>query len=67
MAVKRCTADYRFEGAHSPIREPYNIVEIVVGPAAPADAERSLRTMLKSLGVDPSVAVGRSDVPYRAL
>jgi hypothetical protein len=49
-----------------PLREPDNIVEIVVGPAAPADAERSVRTMLDSLGVDPNVDVSRSDIPYRA-
>jgi hypothetical protein len=48
-----------------PIRK--HIVEIVVGPAAPADAERSVRTMLNSLGVDPSVPIGRSGIPYRAL
>jgi hypothetical protein len=40
---------------HSPIREPHNIAEIVVGPAAAADAERSVRTLLDSFGVDPSV------------
>jgi Protein of unknown function (DUF2971) len=49
-----------------PIREPHNIVEIVVGPAAGADAERSVRTMLDSFGVDPNVLVSRSDIPYRA-
>jgi hypothetical protein len=52
---------------HLPIREPHNIVEIVVGPAAPADTERSVHTMLNSLGVDPNVLVSRSDIPYRAL
>lgn len=50
-----------------PIRERSNIAEIVVGPAAPQDAERSLRTLLKSLGVDPKLQVSRSDIPYRAL
>ncbi len=54
--------------AHSmSVREPHNIVEIVTGPAAPSDAERSLRTLLASLGVDPNIPVGRSDIPYRAL
>jgi hypothetical protein len=48
-----------------PIRK--HIVQIVVGPAAPPDAERSVRTMLNSLGVDPSIPVDRSDIPYRAL
>jgi hypothetical protein len=51
----------------TPIREPHNIVEIIVGPAAPPDAERSLHTMLNSLGVNPNVSVSRSDIPYRAL
>jgi hypothetical protein len=51
----------------TPIREPHNIVEIVVGPAASADAERGVRTMLESLGIDPSVVISRSDIPYRAL
>jgi hypothetical protein len=48
------------------IREPDNIVEIVVGPAAGIDAARSVRTMLDSFGVDPNVLVSRSDIPYRA-
>jgi hypothetical protein len=47
-----------------PLREPHNIVEIVVGLA---DAERTVRTMLNALGLDPNVEVGRSDIPYRAL
>jgi hypothetical protein len=63
-----------------PLREPHNIVEIVVhlpirpvprldqgGLAAPIDAERTVRTMLNALGLDPNVEVGRSDIPYRAL
>jgi hypothetical protein len=50
-----------------PLREPNHIAEIVVGPAAPADAERTVRTMLTSLGLDPNIAVGRSDIPYRAM
>ena len=50
-----------------PLREPNNIAEIVVGPAAPLDTQRTLRTMLASLGLDPNIVVGRSDIPYRAL
>jgi len=54
--------------AHAmPLREPNNIGLIVVGPAAPADAERTVRTMLNSLGVDPRFPVTRSGIPYRAL
>jgi hypothetical protein len=50
-----------------PLREPHHIAEIVVGPAASPDAERTVSTMLTSLGLDPNIAVGRSDIPYRAL
>jgi hypothetical protein len=50
-----------------PLRQPHSIVEIVVGPAAPADAERSVQMMLHSLGADPNLPIRRSDVPYRAL
>jgi hypothetical protein len=52
---------------HVPLRARDDIAEVVVGPAAPPDAERSLRTMLNSFGVDPNVPVSRSDIPYRAL
>jgi hypothetical protein len=50
-----------------PVREPEHIAEIVVGPAAPADAERAVRTMLATLGLDPAIEVSSSDIPYRAL
>jgi hypothetical protein len=50
-----------------PLREPHHIYEIVIGPAASPDAERTVRTWLASLGLDPNIAVGRSDIPYRAL
>jgi hypothetical protein len=54
--------------AHSmPLREPHHIAEIVVGPAAPLDAERTVRTLLASLGLDPNTPIGRSDIPYRVL
>ena len=50
-----------------PLREPHNIAEIVVGPAAQADTERTVRDLLSSLGVDPNFPISRSDIPYRAL
>jgi hypothetical protein len=50
-----------------PLREPHHIAEIVIGPAAPPDAERTVRTLLTSLGLDRNIAVGSSDIPYRAL
>jgi hypothetical protein len=49
-----------------PLREPHYIAEIVVGPAAPPDAERTVRMLCASLGLDPNIPVGRSDIPYRA-
>jgi hypothetical protein len=49
------------------VRERDNIVEIVVGPAAPVDTERTLRTFLNSLGIDPDIHISRSDIPYRVL
>jgi hypothetical protein len=50
-----------------PVREPHNITKIVIGPAAPPDTERTVRTLLASLGLDPKIEVGRSDIPYRSL
>jgi hypothetical protein len=49
------------------VREPQNIAEIVVGPAALSDAEHNLRALLASQGVDTNIPVNRSDIPYRAL
>jgi hypothetical protein len=47
------------------IREIGAIHEIVVGPAAGADAEEQVRHMLKSHGLAPGVRVTRSEIPYR--
>lgn len=49
----------------TPMRHPQDVFEIVAGPATPTDAERTVRTLLNSLGVDPSVQISRSDIPYR--
>jgi Protein of unknown function (DUF2971) len=48
-----------------PVRS--SIVEIIAGPAAPLDAERTVRTLLNSTRVDANVSIGRSDIPYRPL
>jgi hypothetical protein len=48
------------------LRESGNVVEIIIGPAGPPGAERTLREFLGSLGMD-FVHIGRSDIPYRAL
>lgn len=50
-----------------PLRKPHSLAGIVVGPAAPMDAERTVRTLLRSLGYSPDLPVSRSDIPYRAL
>jgi hypothetical protein len=42
------------------------IKEIVVGPAAGADAEPTVRAMLDSFKIDPNTPIRRSDIPYRA-
>jgi hypothetical protein len=34
-----------------PLRVQHKIAEIVVGPAAPPDNERTVRTMLRSIGI----------------
>src|SRR5262245_20097593 len=49
-----------------PIKEPGSIVEIVVGPSAGADAEHSVRSLLNSAGVQPTVPIRRSNIPYRS-
>lgn len=54
--------------AHSmPILEPQNIIEIVIGPAAPSESERSLRALLNSLGINSDIPLRPSGIPYRAL
>ena len=50
-----------------PLREPRYITEIVVGPAALSGAERTVSTLLASLGLDPNIVVSQSHIPYRAL
>ena len=49
-----------------PLRLEHKIAEIVVGPAAPPDTERTVRTMLRSIGIDWDFPISRSDIPYRA-
>ncbi|UQR61186.1 DUF2971 domain-containing protein [Bradyrhizobium sp. C-145] len=47
------------------IRAPRMIKEIVIGPAAPPDAERNIRAFLVTLGIDQDVEIVRSAIPYR--
>jgi hypothetical protein len=50
-----------------PLRERGNIAEIVIGPAAPKGAERDIRKLIKSLGMDSKIPVRRSRIPYRSV
>lgn len=47
-----------------PVTEPHSIGEVLVGPAAPAGAEQSVRLLLDTLGI--SAPVARSEIPYRS-
>lgn len=47
-------------------RGPCNVVEIIVGPAASPDTERTLRKFLSTLSMDFD-NIRRSDIPYRAV
>ena len=49
------------------IRGAEAIFEIVTGPAAGADAERTVRTMLRSFNIDDKVPFESSGIPYRPL
>ena len=50
-----------------PVRDPHNIVEIVVGPASPPGSESSIRAMLASLGIEANIEITRSNIPYRTI
>jgi hypothetical protein len=50
-----------------PLRERGSITEIVIGPAAPKGAERDIRKLIKSLGMDSKIPVRRSRIPYRSV
>jgi Protein of unknown function (DUF2971) len=49
-----------------PLLKKGSIVEIVVGPAAPMNAEQDVRKLLDSLGVTFAVPIRRSKIPYRS-
>jgi hypothetical protein len=49
-----------------PARGSGNVVEIIVGPAAPPDTERTLQKFLSTLSIDFD-NIRRSDIPYRVL
>jgi hypothetical protein len=47
------------------VREPGAIAEVLVGPAAPPDAEQAVKALLAGYGVN-GIQIKRSDIPYRA-
>ena len=50
-----------------PINGANNISEIVMGPAASANAESGLVALLKELKYEPLPPIRPSTIPYRAL
>jgi len=48
------------------IQQPDDLAEIIIGPAAAPDTERSLHTLLATRGLQGG-KTERSDIPYRAL
>lgn len=48
-----------------PLKQQGAITEIVIGPAAHKDSERTVKQMLSEIGVQHEVAVNRSPIPYR--
>jgi hypothetical protein len=48
------------------VQTPGGITEIVVGPAAPPDAEEFARSLLAPFHDDPDKIIRRSEIPYRA-
>jgi Protein of unknown function (DUF2971) len=49
-----------------PLSEPNMIAEIVIGPAAPANAERLIKSHLQNAGIKYNVKIRRSRIPYRS-
>ena len=50
-----------------PLQQPGSIAEIIIGPAASADAEDFVCSLLAPFHSDPRSIVRRSTIPYRAL
>jgi hypothetical protein len=49
-----------------PLRKRGYITEIVIGPAAPKSAEATIRRALKLAGVNHTIPLRRSRLPYRS-
>jgi hypothetical protein len=62
----RGTETVPFIKSDMPLRRPDSIAEIVVGPAAPADAGDFVCSLLAPFHPDPRSIIGKSAIPYRA-
>jgi hypothetical protein len=56
----------RYIACRLPLRKRGHITEIVIGPAAPNSAEAAIRRALKLAGVNHSIPLRRSRIPYRS-
>jgi hypothetical protein len=49
-----------------PLLEPNAIAEIVIGPAAPRNAETLIKRQLQNAGISYNIKIWRSKIPYRS-
>jgi hypothetical protein len=52
--------------SHMPLHEQGRIYEILIGPAAPKNAETYVKNVLKDAGIRFAVPIRRSKIPYRS-
>jgi Protein of unknown function (DUF2971) len=52
--------------SHMPLQTRGSIVEIIIGPDAPKNAERYVKTVLKDAGIKFAIPIRRSKIPYRS-
>jgi hypothetical protein len=58
--------DVPYIETHMPLHERGSIYEIVIGPAAPKDAETYVKKVLKDAGIKFAIPIRRSKSPYRS-
>jgi hypothetical protein len=52
--------------SHLPLQEKGSICEIIIGPAAPKNAETYVKRVLKDAGIKFAIPIRRSKIPYRS-
>jgi Protein of unknown function (DUF2971) len=52
--------------SHMPLHDKNSIYEIIIGPAAPANAETYVKKVLKDAGIKFPIPIRRSKLPYRS-